>query len=663
MKFTTGSIWGDLEKQTGVDYRPEFLMMRAWSGRRSLWLKKFQQSRRLRTCLGTLGVVLICFLVDVPCRAETKVELKSPSGVLRVAFSLDATGAPSYAIDRGTRPVVLSSRLGFDAGWSSGFMLAVSTRTHHYEHWKPVYGERNAIPDIYNQLTLTLKKNNGHSLIVQIRAYDEGIALRYGAPDGLETDKERTEFHLPADTFAYEEHGGTEGEYFRTPIAQIKPQCQTPLTVALADGTYAAILEAANIDFPLMTLGAEEGSTATLIAGLGGHGILSSGAFTPWRLVMFATTPGEMLEHNYLQLDLNEKNAITDTSWIKPGTAMREVTLSTDGAHKTIDFAAAHGIQYVGFDDGWYGSEDTQTGDATHVRTEDRRGNPAPPLDIHEAIAYGKTRGVGIILYIDRRQAEHQRDILFPLFEKWGVAGVKIGFVEVGKQKNTAWIAQTVREAAKYHLMLDIHDQYRTTGYTRTYPNLLTVEGVRGNEHFPTAEHDTTLPFTRYLAGSADYTICYYDKRLRNTHTHQMAMAVVAYSPFQWLFWYDKPDYSHSEPELEWFKHLPTVWDEMRVPMGEIGKYAVVARRAGNSWYVAAIGDSDEHKLILPLSFLTPGVQYAATVYTDDPSAPTNTHVAVEHRTITRSESIQLLLAARGGEAIYLTPVVHAAKK
>lgn len=617
---------------------------------------------------GSLHIVTVIIgfvfsFCSVHAATPSKLQVKSPTGELTVDFGVDAEGIPTYAVHRGATSVLLRSRLGFDADWAGGFSVSSSIRSHHDEHWKPVYAERNLIPDVYNELTVGLKQPSGRVLTVQIRAYDEGVALRYSAPGGLETDKELTEFHLPPNTFAYEEHGGTEGEYFRSPASQVKPECQAPLTLALSDGSYASILEAANINFPLMTLGAKEGSSDTLVVGLGGHGTLAAGAYTPWRLVMFAKTPGELLEHNYLELDLNDKNAIQDTSWIKPGNAMREVTLSTEGARRAIDFAAAHGIRYIGFDGGWYGSENAETSDATHERTHDANGNPAPPLDVQEAVRYGKTRGVGVILYLNRRHAVRQREIVFPLYEKWGVAGVKLGFVEVGKQENTTWILETVREAAAHHLVLDIHDQYRTTGYTRTYPNLLTVEGIRGNEHFPTAEHDATIPFTRYLAGSADYTICYYTKKLKNTHAHQMAMAVVSYSPMQWLFWYDKPEDSHGEPELKWFDHLPTVWDETRVPLGEIGKYAVLARRSGNNWYVGAIGDSNGNKLALPLAFLRPGVIYNATLYTDDQTVQTATHVAIAKRTVTRADVLPLALVPRGGEAIYFSPLANGAKR
>jgi alpha-glucosidase len=178
----------------------------------------------------------------------------------------------------------------------------------------------------------------------------------------------------------------------------------------------------------------------------------------------------------------------------------------------------------------------------------------------------------------------------------------------------------------------------------------------------PTAEHNATIPFTRFLAGSADYTICYYTPRLQNTHAHQMGMSVIVYSPLQWILWYDKPSDYHVEPEMTWFEHLPTVWDETRVPLGEIGKYAAVARRSGNDWWVGVIGDSKGEALKMPMKFLKPGETYDATIYTDDATVTTATHVAVLHRKVTSAYVLDLALLPRGGEAIYITPAGHDSK-
>ena len=281
----------------------------------------------------------------------------------------------------------------------------------------------------------------------------------------------------------------------------------------------------------------------------------------------------------------------------------------------------------------------------------------APHLDVPEIIRYGKEKGVGLILYVDRRQIKSQRDVLFPLYEQWGIKGVKIGFVDVGPQTETAWIAETLKTAAEHHLMLNIHDGYRATGENRTYPNLMTVEGIRGNEHMPTPEHNCTLPFTRYVAGIGDYTVCYMDRRLNTTHAHQLAMAVVSFSPLQWLYWYDRPNMIDNEPELEWFRQVPAVWDDTQVINGVIGEYATIARRSGDDWFIGTINNSDKRTLRIPLSFLAEDQTYAAHIYADDDTVETKTQVSVTTRAVDAQTSLDVPLTSGGGQAVWITPV------
>ena len=176
-----------------------------------------------------------------------------------------------------------------------------------------------------------------------------------------------------------------------------------------------------------------------------------------------------------------------------------------------------------------------------------------------------------MILYVNHLALEQQLDEILPLYEKWGVKGVKFGFVNVGSQHWTRWLHEAIRKAAEHQLMVDVHDEFRSTGYQRTYPNLMTVEGILGNEGFPSPVHNATLPFTRFLTGPADYTYCWYSPRLKTTHAHQLALSTIYYSPWQFLYWYDRPAMYRGEPALEYWKHLPTAWDETRVLRGEIG--------------------------------------------------------------------------------------------
>jgi alpha-glucosidase len=272
-------------------------------------------------------------------------------------------------------------------------------------------------------------------------------------------------------------------------------------------------------------------------------------------------------------------------------------------------------------------------------------------------IEYARQRGIGILVYVNRRALERQLDDILPLYENWGIKGVKYGFVQVGSQQWTSWLHEAVRKAAKHHLMVDVHDEYRPTGYSRTYPNLMTQEGIRGNECMPTAGENLVLPFTRMLCGAGDYTVCYYSNRIKTTHAHQLAAAVVFYSPWQFLFWYDRPTAYRGEPEIKFFEHVPTVWDDTQVVNGEIGEYITVARRSGREWFVGTMNGMEPRTLSIPLVFLDPNRDYVAHIYSDgDLNDNTRTHVAIERRPVTHSATLTATMPACGGCAVRITP-------
>jgi alpha-glucosidase len=611
---------------------------------------------------NSLVVIVLVAMASVAC-GDSRIE--SPDTKVVVTFAMQAGGVPSYRVEYLGKPTVLESRLGFEPNFTDGFEATGSSAATHQGQWTNAFGERRTVPDNYAELNVDLRHSSGRLLRVTLRAYDEGAALRYTLPSQdtkeFRFTGERTEFRLPADTYGYEAHG-TEDEYRRVKTSEIQPYCERPLTLEYSSGLYASLGEAANADYPRMLLSALADPSGGLVTSLGGRTsntptpnqrhdasvTLKAGDSTPWRMLVVGERPGDLLERNTLMLNLNPPCSLADTSWIRPGKVMRDTALTTENSKAIIDFAATGGFQYTHLDWKWYGSEDAVTGDATTVR--------APGLDVPEIIRCGNEKGVGLILYVDRRQIKKQRDILFPLYEKWGVKGVKIGFVDVGPQAETAWISETIQKAAEHHLMLNIHDGYRATGNNRTYPNLMTVEGIRGNEHFPTAEHNCTLPFTRYVAGIGDYTVCYYDSRLKTTHAHQLAMAVVSFSPLQWIFWYDKPTMYGGEPEVEFFRKVPTVWDETKVVSGKIGDHAVIARRSGDSWFIGTINKSQPRTLQVPLSLLPAGRSYTAHLYSDDPSVQTRTHVAVKTQAVDAKTVLDVPLLASGGQAIWIEP-------
>jgi alpha-glucosidase len=343
------------------------------------------------------------------------------------------------------------------------------------------------------------------------------------------------------------------------------------------------------------------------------------------------------------------------------------MTLSMKGSKELVDFAVKRHLQYIHFDAGWYGYEYVVASDATKVNVDPRR-NANSDLNLQEVIRYANKKGIGVFLYVNQRALYKQLDEILPLFQKWGVRGIKFGFVEVGSHKWTTWLHDAVKKCAKYNLLVDIHDEYRPTGFSRTYPNLLTQEGVRGNEEMPEATNSTILPFTRFIAGPADHTICYYHRpelkpRLKETQNarvmkttsgHQLALAVVFYSPLQFLYWYDKPEDSQNEPELEFFDKVPTVWDDTKVVDGEIAKHITIARRKGDDWFVGTVTNTEKRDLKIPLNFLTPGKKYEASIYYDDPDSKIRTKVSIKRIKVDASTVLDTKLIASGGQAIWI---------
>ena len=624
-------------------------------------------------------VIWMLFPAAGAVRAEHLVE--SPDGKVVVTFDVGAKrGDLIYSVAFDGRPIVLDSCLGLaikdGASLESGFEINEVIKISHNSTYSPVYGERKTIRDHHNQLIVDLRERRapGRSLRLTFRAYNEGVAWRYTVPhqDALKDfviSAEKTQFCFAGDHTAYAVYSA-QGKYDKVPLSKLKKNCERPLTIQIGERLWAAVAEAGLVDYARMRLSPDPRQAHSLISSLASEVRAAAPLTTPWRVIMLAKTPGELLERNYLIMNLNAPCAIKDTSWIKPGKVIREVTLTTAGGMACVDFAAEHNLQYVEFDAGWYGHEYTEESDARTISVDPKRSKG--PLDLQAVIEYAKQRGIGIILYVNRRALERQLDEVLPLYEKWGIKGVKYGFVQVGSQKWTAWLHEAVRKAAEHHLMVDVHDEYRPTGYSRTYPNLMTQEGIAGDETKPANSLTLTILFTRMLAGAADNTICYYDGRVDEnaSHAYQLAKSVCFYSPWQFLYWYDRPDRSprraggagggHNvigdEPDLEFFDHVPTVWDDTKVIHGRIGQYAVLARRSGESWFIGCMNAEAPRTLDVPLDFLDAGRSYVAHFYSDDPAAPTRTHVRIDRRIVDSSTALKVELGSQGGQAIRIHP-------
>jgi alpha-glucosidase len=619
-------------------------------------------------------LTLLCFFVcvHIVVAQQSKV-LASPDGKLTFLFTLSKEGEPTYSVVYQDKPVVLSSVLGVD-GWKEGFTLANVSVSKKDTVWKPVYGERSIIHDRYNEATISLLLNNNarRAMQLQVRAYNEGIAFRYFFPENpeggmdLSIKNELTDFTMPEGTKAwFTDHA--QGAYSLLPLAGWSGECERPLVLQLSNGLYACLYEAEMVNYSRTKFVLNPQKANTISCSMYDRVDLTTPFGTPWRVVMVAERPGQLLENNDLLLNLNPPCEITNTSWIKPGKIMRETTLSAKGVKDLVDFAVKRNLQYIHFDAGWYGYEYVVSSDATKVKVDPRR-NPNSDLDMQEAIRYANEKGIGVFLYVNQRALYKQLDEILPLFKKWGVRGVKFGFVHVGSHRWTTWMHDAVKKCAEYNLLVDIHDEYRPTGFSRTYPNLLTQEGVRGNEEMPEATNSTILPFTRFVAGAADHTICYYQQKglksnvpssreIKTTSGHQLALGVVFYSPLQFLYWYDKPSDSQDEPELEFFDNLPTVWDDTKVVQGEIGQYVTIARRSGDAWFVGSVTNTEARTLKLPLGFLPAGKKFEASIYSDDATVNTRTKVAIKRIKVDCKTVLDVRLIASGGQAIRIVPI------
>lgn len=626
-------------------------------------------------------LLLLCMCVCVsqllPAQAipGTAQLLRSPNGQLECRFYqrqlTDTTRGMFYTVQFQNKPVILESALDIaldnhlseqamalpvdrHAKWCENLRVTGVDSFTKDTSWVPLYGESHTIRDHYQAITIHLVKDDNpiYKLDIEIRAFDEGIAIRYFFPLNekgtyYRVTGEHTAFNLPQQTKAWFT-GWAQGKYQLLPLQQWPQEAERPLTLQLANGLHVCIAEAAMTDYARTKFTLSAATKDGIETAMYTPADLISPVGTPWRVIMVADKAVDLINHNYLLLNLNAAPATGDWGWVKPGKIMRVMTQTTAFAKENIDFAAKHHLQYILFDWKWYGDAFSFASDATKVAI--------PDFDLPEIIRYAADKGIGVWLYVNLQGLYAQSDSLFAVYKQWGVKGVKFGFVIPGSHRWTTWLENEFKLAAQSHMMVNVHDDWRPTGEQRTWPNLMTAEGVRGNEEMPDATHNTVLPFTRFIAGPADYTICYYDKRIKTTHAHQLAMAAVYYSPIQTLFWYDKPAMSNNEPELAFWDSIPATWDESRALQGSPGEFITVARRSGNDWFVGTLNNDSARTIALNFSFLPKGKKYTASFYEDDEQAATKTKVRVSSRVVSNTSSINIVLKAAGGQAIWITP-------
>ena len=623
---------------------------------------------------------ITCAMAMVALMSHAQI-LQSPDGKYQFVFS-QKDGRLTYHLDYANKSVVEEGELGVNIDnhlvesamripvdnskvWTHGMEVTSVDRRSEDNTWKPICGEYAQIRDHYNEMTIHLLKDGKYDnsdkgydkrqlylFDIIVRAYNEGVAIRYHFPEAvnglfMHISEDLTSFRFAPEAeayhFAWAQSPSNKVKLLKSE-AVWKKESERPLTLHLANGLYAAIGEAALSDFSRGRLKLVEDNklqismfdTANIITAYD----------MPWRFIMVGEKAIDLINNKQMVLNLNAPCQIQDTSWIKPGKAFRVCRLDMKTCMEAVDFCVDRGLQYIELDANWYGPEKNMSSSALRVAAN-------RDIDMSKLCQYAKSKGIGVWLYVNQRDLYKELAQILPLYEMWGISGIKFGFVRVGSQQWTTWLHEAVKKCADHHIMVDIHDEYRPTGWSRTYPNLMTQEGIGGNEEMPDAEHNTILPFTRFLCGPADYTPCYFNGRVKNTKAHQLAMPVVYYSPITFLYWYDLPDVYKGEKELDFWKHCPTVWDESKALEGEIGEYIVQARRSGNDWFVGAMNGLQARDITLNTAdFLQKGKKYRVEIYNDDPSLNTRTKVASAIQTIKAGKTIKLHLQPSGGAAL-----------
>ena len=596
--------------------------------------------------------LLITTMILTGCKSNTD-NIQSPDGNLNISFLLK-NGKPYYAVcfkrDTILRNSELSLTIAEHVGLLENFKVTNTATRSVTNSWKPVAGSKSEYPDNYNELRVSLEEAQGEkrTLIFHFRAYNEGVAFRYEIPEqkamkDYEISSENTEFQFTANHKVFFDDY-PQADYEEHTIATMPANSIRPLLLK-TDKYYVAIAEAGSLEnyAPLKLDRLKENC---LISNFRKGTVKVKGALTtPWRVIMVAEHAGTLVENHYLLQNLSPENAISNTSWIKPGKCWRS-GLTTESAKAIIDYASKHNYQYVHYDAGWYG------------RQSDPKSNPITYLDeidILQVTSYAESKGVGLICYINKiALADYDIDTTFSTYEKWGIKGVKFGFVNWESQEDLDFLYMAIRKAAQYHLIVDIHDNYRLTGSERTYPNLLTAEGILGNEAKTHNEPYNVLvtSFARMIAGAGDFTPCYLNNRVIS-RSWQLALGVVFYSPLQYLHWYDVPQKYESKdyPELEFWDRMPTTWDDTKVLNGEVGEYMTVARQSDDAWFIGTL-TNQARTLNIPLSFLKSG-NYIAKIFKEN----TSNKLLVDMETIevTAQDKLEAIMSDGSGYAVWIS--------
>ncbi|HET9570675.1 MAG TPA: glycoside hydrolase family 97 catalytic domain-containing protein [Bacteroidales bacterium] len=576
------------------------------------------------------------------------ISIYSPDKHTRAEFTADGKTRLHYRVFSDNREVIEWSDAGLETNRGViGSNAVIVSQKHRIVDEKFAWrlGESDTIVNQYNELVLNCMSNRLPFQLI-IRAYNGSIAFRYDLSSaGVQTIKrELTTFHFSQSSIVYQYNH--ESVFTPTAIDTLKKTCDLPATIH-SGSYYLTVGEAENESYTKAEFIKGALPNTLAVAFMHDTAVIVADHFqTPWRTISLSKTAVGLHNFSDLYLRLNTTTVKDIPNWIEPGKLIR-AQLSTQSGLECIDFAVKHHFQYIMYDGGWYG-----------LGKLSPNLNPTrsiPAIDLQKVISYGNEKGVKVILYVDNGLTAYM-DSLLPLYKKWGVAGFKFGFVDGRSQKGITWLNQMIRKVNDYGFILNIHDNYKPTGLSRKYPALLTQEGIRGDENSPDAFHTTTLPFTRFLAGPADFTFCFpnsknsFSKNIKVSKAQQMALMVVYFSPLQAVFWYGKPlDYTNDE-EIEFFDYVPTVWNESHYLAGEIGKNISVARRDGSTWFVGNVAGFEDWIGSVRFDFLSAGQRYEATVYEDDGAGNIRKRIEI----LKKDDVFPFDIKAKGGQAMII---------
>jgi alpha-glucosidase len=675
---------------------------------------------------GMAFTALLMTLTATAAIAQDTLSVSSPDGRNKVGVAVH-DGKLYYILSRDGRPLLEPSMLGFEfrggPALRDGLRITGSSRATFDQTWTQPWGEVSHVRDHHNELKVSVAETAapGRKFDFVVRAFNDGIGFRYELPaqpalgDFVISD-ELTQFNLADDAKAWwipsnrPRLDRSEMLYSSSPVSVID-SVQTPLTMQTRDGrTFMVIHEANLVDYARMNIAGPRMDSRLLRVALApwqnGDKVRGHTPFvTPWRTIQLADKAAD-LAPSVIGLNLNPPNVIPDVSWIKPmkyigiwwGMHINTMTWSsgpkhgatTENTKRYIDFAAANGIRGVlveGWNTGWDGDWIKNANAFSFTQAY-------PDYDLPGLARYAHSKGVDLIVHNETSGGivnyERQLDSAFALYHSLGLDAIKSGYVTdttpEGNSHHSQFMVRHYRKvietAAKYHIMMDVHEPIHDTGERRTYPNWMSREGARGQEYNAWGgeggnppEHETNLFFTRLLAGPMDFTPGVFDlllergtgrprrldeSRPRTTLAKQLALYIVIYSPLQMAA--DLPENYVKQPAFQFIRDVAVDWDTTKVIDGKIGDYVIVARKARNSpeWFLGAITDEDARTFDVPLSFLTKGEKYVAEIYADGPGASWSENplsVAISKRNVDSNTHLSVVLAAGGGQAIRIRPV------